>query len=83
MIKINKTPSFNKTVANLIIYCDEDIFCITVSYKLCWFWSDNAYVYTLVGLPINKEMVYTPIGCSPTINVLVYAHFGFSPKIKF
>ena len=30
----------------------------------------------------NKEMAYTKMGVSPTINVLVYAHVGGSPHIK-
>ena len=27
-------------------------------------------------------MVYTPVGGSPTINVMVYSHYGGLPKLK-
>ena len=43
---------------------------------------DNAWIYTPVGSPKNKEIVYTPMGGSPTINVMVYTHFRVSTKLK-
>ena len=43
---------------------------------------DNAWIYIPDGSPKNKWMVYTPLGGSPTINVMVYAHFEGLPKLK-
>ena len=43
---------------------------------------EDAWVYIPGGSPKNKKMVYTPLGSSPTINVMVYAHFVSLPKLK-
>ena len=43
---------------------------------------NNNWVYTHGGLPKNKEMVYTPMGGSTIINVMVYVYFWVSPKLK-
>ena len=42
----------------------------------------TAWVYKTVGSQKSKEMVYTPIGGLPTINVMVCSYFGVSPKLK-
>ena len=43
---------------------------------------DSLWVYTTVSLPWNKYRVYTPMVGSSTINIMVYANFGDSPKFK-
>ena len=43
---------------------------------------ENAQVYTPDDSQKNKEMVYTPMGGSLTINVMVHAHFGGLTRIK-
>ena len=41
----------------------------------------DSCIYAPSGLPItNKDVVYTPMGGSPTISVKVYVHYGVSTK---
>ena len=44
---------------------------------------DSDWVYTTdVSPKINKYSIYTPMGGSQTINVMVYALFGVPHKLK-
>ena len=44
---------------------------------------ESAWVYAPGDSPkTKKDMVYTPMIGSPTISVIVYAHFGLAPKLN-
>ena len=42
----------------------------------------NAWFTLMVVHPQKKDMDYTPIGGSTTIIVVVYKHFGSSPRLN-
>ena len=47
-----------------------------------YYFTMYGFTHLVVNQKTNQYMVYTPLGGSPTINVMVCAHFEGLPRLK-
>lgn len=62
--------------------CSNFLSCNMINLLVIFQLTMSGFAHLVVQPKTIKDMVYTPISGSPTISVIVYAHFGGSPKLN-